>query len=927
MEEKLTNSSLNMKYIFGCTSDHHSLSIYDKNVIFYKAGNNVVRQKISEGTQTFIAGSENCHGISALCLSNSRLLLAIAESGTRPIIYLYDPVSLRKKKFLALVEYESEQIEYIAMKFKRNDDTYLFAVARGFQKTLLLVWNISTSIMVSSFDLDLTQDLEYIEFSYINSSNFVLAGKTWVRVYKFENNKISLVTDILENPKLAKIGGGLSSLSILRLTDDIFFKTETNSIIIFDFQGNLKRIFKSLFEISFMIGVNEGIMTVGESMMLCKYIIYPEYSNSNANKIKLLAHRAELNSENDKLKQNVNLNSRALSVFQNLFEGIEDEEDPEEQKNNNNSEKDENESELSEFNPVDIEIETFGLKAPKDFKDGSLLAWQTNSELELTLVLTGGKQMYMLNMKNQEEMFWIPIIESPHLYSITSVDVASRKPFVVTCGSDKTLKIWNYETHKLEIDWILTEEPLSVAIHPSGFFLAIGYSDNLTILTIYHDFLGSKRKILKEIQIKNVREIRFSNGGDKLAVASGVPQIISVYSFYSMELFQHLVFKGHTGRVTSLTFSDDDTSIFSSATDGIVYQWNLTESKRIEVVNKGPSLSHIVVKKDLATLYLVTHEEKSLTEFNEKYNRRKYEIGVQLSQLALTKNNKNLFGGCAGIGSNNSTNNHEGGKSNNQMSMSHYNRNTSCVMGEAKKQDILTLKAHSHMGVIKYFKNLTNFQIVETIQAHDEKGVSKLILTTSDKYLISVGNDGLVCLFEVRDTESKTISENFKFCEEILATKIEIDELRQRKEVLTISLQENQFQNSNAIDLNDLDDKMRYLKEQLMLREKNEQEIVEEQIQKRNQKFQEKKEEMTRTKFEFEEEISEIEHMNNKELAKETRRIEKLKAKQKNLEKEQNELLKELEVSMKKEEDMLSNQFEGRLSEKNAEMQKLMNVL
>ena len=59
------------------------------------------------------------------------------------------------------------------------------------------------------------------------------------------------------------------------------------------------------------------------------------------------------------------------------------------------------------------------------------------------------------------------------------MDVCVRKPLVVTCGMDKSVRIWNYVEHTLEQMKYFTEEPYSVAIHPSGLNILVGFNDKL----------------------------------------------------------------------------------------------------------------------------------------------------------------------------------------------------------------------------------------------------------------------------------------------------------------------------------------------------------------------------------------------------------------------------------------------------------------
>lgn len=121
-----------------------------------------------------------------------------------------------------------------------------------------------------------------------------------------------------------------------------------------------------------------------------------------------------------------------------------------------------------------------------------------------------------------------------------------------------------------------------------------------------------------------------------------------------MEPFAHLTFKGHTGRITGLLFSQDDTLLFSCSTDGIVYQWSLIDGKRVELITKGPSLSHMAIKGDRSAIYLATHEDRSLIECTERF-KKKYNMNTQISQVALTDNGRQLFASGAGLSQDNPT--------------------------------------------------------------------------------------------------------------------------------------------------------------------------------------------------------------------------------------------------------------------------------
>ncbi len=300
--------------------------------------------------------------------------------------------------------------------------------------------------------------------------------------------------------------------------------------------------------------------------------------------------------------------------------------------------------------------------------------------------------------------------------------------------------------------FLLNEDPIGVLFHPSGLHLVVIFSEKLIIMNIYPKCLGYKKRGTRELNFKNISVVEFSNGGDKLAVADGNPQIIYIYKFYTCEKIYHLIFKGHSGTITSLRFFKKDTVLYSSGTDGIVYEWNMHEGYRKEIITKGAPINDIAFYNKKNTLYLAVNDKKSLIEYNEKFKKKK-DLQLVLSQIKISKNEFLMFGAAAPESQNKS-------------------------------------------GIIRYFKNMNNFTQFEDFTAHDEKGVIKFGLTFKDGFLISVGYDGLVCVFSVQDREHVELllpDDNAKYSNGVLVSKNEIEELMNRKESLTNYFYDNSF--------------------------------------------------------------------------------------------------------------------------------------
>jgi len=130
-----------------------------------------------------------------------------------------------------------------------------------------------------------------------------------------------------------------------------------------------------------------------------------------------------------------------------------------------------------------------------------------------------------------------------HSRAIHGMDVCIKKYLVATCSIDKTVRIWNYNNKTLEICETFQDEAFSLAFHPSGFHIIVGFTDKVRMINVFQKTL----KTFKEIPIKGCREIRFSNGGHLFACTN--QHNISVYKFYTAENPPEFNFKAHIGKV------------------------------------------------------------------------------------------------------------------------------------------------------------------------------------------------------------------------------------------------------------------------------------------------------------------------------------------------------------------------------------------
>lgn len=171
------------------------------------------------------------------------------------------------------------------------------------------------------------------------------------------------------------------------------------------------------------------------------------------------------------------------------------------------------------------------------------------------------------------------MISSFHSKGVVDLDVCIKKQLIATCATDRTVRLWSYNqsnTFKHELVKQFNEETYSLALHPSGFHIVIGFAENIKMMNILSQDLVAYRSI----GVKNCKEIQFSHGGQYFAVQSS--QTVSVYKFYTGESPPEFSFKGHTHFIRSISWLEDDTGFVTCGSDHSVFLWKLFQDKQTD---------------------------------------------------------------------------------------------------------------------------------------------------------------------------------------------------------------------------------------------------------------------------------------------------------------------------------------------------------
>ncbi|XP_042081799.1 cilia- and flagella-associated protein 57 isoform X2 [Haplochromis burtoni] len=378
------------------------------------------------------------------------------------------------------------------------------------------------------------------------------------------------------------------------------------------------------------------------------------------------------------------------------------------------------------------------------------------SPAEETLAISTNRgQLYSVSlssvdMNKEDKLHFEFLSQSFHSSSITGLSICICKPLVATCSLDRSVRIWNYETKVLELCKEFQEEAYSVALHPTGLFILVGFSDRLRLMNLLIDDI----RTFKEFTVRSCRECAFSNGGHMFAAVNG--NIIQIYSVTSFDNILNL--KGHNGKVCRIEWSLDDSRVVSCGVDGAVYEWNTQSGKReSESVLKSCSYTGVAFSSDCKTI-LAVGTDLTLKEIQDCQVLRE----VPADETAHTA-----------------------------LAVSHSGR------------VVFTGTSSGTVRAIKYPLPIQKEWM--TYQAHSGP-VTKMVITYDDQFLLTVSEDGCLLIWKIIDKEGRGLKSNkhIVHTEEILITKSDLEEKTQHMLEMKMRLEELQMENEYQLRLKDM---------------------------------------------------------------------------------------------------------------------------
>jgi len=121
--------------------------------------------------------------------------------------------------------------------------------------------------------------------------------------------------------------------------------------------------------------------------------------------------------------------------------------------------------------------------------EGKIRSLALNQQEDTLIFSTENNQLMRCTKVNLEwpgdETKYNFLIYSFHSWSIKGLDVCIKKQLIATCSEDKTVRIWNYADRKLDIVETYQDQAHSIAFHPSGFHVVVGFSDWVRMMNVF----------------------------------------------------------------------------------------------------------------------------------------------------------------------------------------------------------------------------------------------------------------------------------------------------------------------------------------------------------------------------------------------------------------------------------------------------------
>ncbi|CAF1015427.1 unnamed protein product, partial [Adineta ricciae] len=701
---------LSVKQVIGVRSSvTNGLAFQDEQTVVYIAGGNIVLYGIDQKSQRVIPCSINAQALTTMTVSPNRRVIAIAEKiNDHPSVTIYDLQTGKRRKTLQPETMKSSDI--VSLLFS-SDSKYLLTQG-GAPDHSLIYWSWEKGKVMASIDIKSTTTsqvptaVNQVSFNPQDNTQICAIGNGIFKMFRYNESILKPSQNLKQEQYNFTCHCWVSDERLLAGTDQGKLFLIQNGEILHEIKLDAK------FESRSVTSQHSGDDRIGIGETNVNINLEDNYANKSEVTCIVPFSRGIL------VAAGVN------KVY--MFDRIDDN---------------------REYYRRNREI-----VLPNDsekINNQQVVSMCLSPSEETLIVATDHQQIYQVSFSGiditKDIAMFTFLADGNHCAQVTGCDTCIRKQLIATCGIDKTVRIWNYETGALELYKEFQEEAYAVSLHPSGLFILVGFADKLKLFAILIDDF----RLFKDIPIRGCREALFSNGGHLFAAVHG--NVIQIYSTITADHVTSL--KGHNGKVRQLVWSPDDARLFSCGMDGAVYEWEVTTSKRLhEAVLKACGYTGLGISADAKTVFAVGTDRKIKEIYETQQIVRELPItpdDVQPTSIAISHTGKSLL-----VGTSKGT-------------------VRSYAFPLSKPDDFTEYVGHVGM-------------------------INRLRITYLDEYAITVGDDGTVIIWTLQEVGIAKKEKDIIYAEEILITKSDLEEknalIRELKQRVSELREENDYQ-------------------------------------------------------------------------------------------------------------------------------------
>ncbi|ORC87157.1 WD repeat domain 65 [Trypanosoma theileri] len=798
--------SLVKRHAFGIKPDVYGcLNWVEEGTLMYPVGKTVAVHNLGANTQRFFEAGIRSFGLTALAVSANKKFIAVAEGGAVPQIQIIDSVTRKRRKVLTVQDVDSDR--FVAMDFS-SDGRHLVTQAGGPQwKLYYWNWERSKPLAFTSIVADIMVDENLPPNASVSVSTSESRGRD--HTTNVSAPPVSCVSICPEDPLLMAVSG-LGVMRFYRYVDGILqsqplagyplertsnFLTHTwisgERVVTSTQAGELLLIeggvFKRLLPVppptiaqsenptvlsivrsknGFVAGSDQGtvaIYEVGEGLedeeYTIVYIVPVPLSDNSTEKAtspeKFTAKPSNTSATTSSAfpVSTVSANSGAAEgtvsspVLKNpkpmfsLNTGVtQATESPSAEETHTSYPR-------SDMIRVDTRRENSVVRLALDhLEETMVLATHAGQILAFNFAQTWSRRA----IDDPPQLF--PICQSFHVGGIIGVDCSVRRPYLVTTGVDKSVRIWNTATHQLEMCQYFPSQPGAVSIHPNGLFVVVCFPDRVRVMSILWNCLHEHRVL----NLRNVTDVQYSVGGKYFALSHG--NLIHLYNSLTCDLYGQL--RGHPQKIHCFQWSatspyPTDNGMTSCSLDGLIINWNISEMRK-ETEHSDKRYQYQVIASDDKKVWAVGEPSSAVVDIHCKSVLREME-----------RFNVNEINGGSTIAE------------------YEFRDNSLTTLAIAPKQRLLF--AGMDDGSIKFMTFPLQVGIQEApVVAHMNK-VTRMALSYDESTVYTVSSDGTLFIFDVREDGRTTQRDSGYYGDEVLVLASDVENREIAIESLTFA--------------------------------------------------------------------------------------------------------------------------------------------